>query len=108
MTKRVLLDENLTHKLRFLLPGHTVISSSYQGWAGKSNGDLVALAEAAGFDVMVTADQNLSYQQNMKNRRLALVVLSSNRTKTVLAHSSSILSAIDAAQPSSYSFVALG
>lgn len=64
MGKRVLLDENLPQRLRLQLAGHTVITSAYQGWAGKLNGELVALAEAAAFDVMVTADQNLSYQQN--------------------------------------------
>ncbi|MGC2660087.1 MAG: hypothetical protein WA324_19175 [Bryobacteraceae bacterium] len=67
MGKKVLLDENLTHKLRQLLPGHIVMTSAYQGWAGKLNGELVALAEAAGFEVMVTADQNLSYQQTCRS-----------------------------------------
>lgn len=83
MPKRVLLDGNLSHKLLLFLTGHVVITSFYQGWAGKSNGDLVALAEGEGFEVFVTADRNLSYQQDVKNRKLALVVLSSNRTKTV-------------------------
>ena len=107
MSKRVLLDENLSHKLRLLLTGHTVVTSFYQGWAGKSNGDLVTLAEAAGFEVLVTADQNLSYQQNMDGRTLALVVLSTNRTKTVLTQAERILLAVDAAQPGSYTFVSL-
>ena len=107
MPKRVLLDENLTHKLRLLLTGHTVITAQYQGWAGKSNGDLITLAETVGFDVLVTADKNLSYQQNMSDRRVALVVLSAGREKIVLAGASRILSAIDAAQPNSYTFVDL-
>ena len=57
--------------LRLRLVGHTVITATYQGWAG-SNGELIALAETAGFDVMVTADQNLSYQQNMQGPQTRL------------------------------------
>ena len=53
----------------------------------------------------MTADQNLSYQQNMTGRKLALVVLSTNREKLVLANAPRILAAIDAAQTSSYTFV---
>jgi hypothetical protein len=105
MGKRVLLDENLTNKLRFLLPGHVVVSALYQGWAGKLNGELVTLAEAAAFDVMITADQGISYQQNMKERKIALVVLSVNREKTVLANAPRILAAIDAATVGSYTFI---
>ena len=108
MSKRVLLDENLPHKLRLLLTEHTVITSAYQGWAGKLNGDLVALAEAAKFDVMVTADQNLSYQQNMEGRKLALVVLSTNREKIVLANAPRILAAVKTAQVGGYTFVDIG
>ena len=101
MSKRVLLDENLSHKLRLLLTGHTVIRTVYQGWAEKLNGDLVALAEQAAFDVMVTADQNLSCQQNMHGCKLALLVLSTNR---VLANVPRILAAVEAAHAGSYAF----
>lgn len=107
MSKRVLLDENLTHKLRLLITAHAVITTRYQGRAGKSNGDLVALAESAGFDVLVTADKNLSYQQNMKDRKLSLVVLSAGKESIVLAGASRILAAVEAARPNSYTFVDL-
>lgn len=108
MSKRVLLDENLPQPLRFQLTGHTVITSSYQGWAGQLNGDLVALAEEAAFDVMVTADQNLSYQQNMKGRKLALVVLSTPNKTRVLANVTRILAAVDEVETGGYSFVDIG
>lgn len=68
MSRLVLLDENLPQKLRLLLIGHTVVTTVYQGWAGKSNGSLLATAEEAGFDVFVTADQGINYQQNMNSR----------------------------------------
>lgn len=45
-----------------------------QGWSELTNGELLRVAEADGFEVMVSADQNLGYQQNLKDRRLAIVV----------------------------------
>jgi hypothetical protein len=105
MNKRVLLDENVPHGLRLLLSGHTVITAAYQGWAGKKNGALVALAEENAFDVMVTADQGLNYQQNMKGRKLALLVLSSGNKRFILANAPHILAAISAAQAGSYTLV---
>ena len=108
MPKHVLLDENLPQKLRFLLLGHAVVTTAYQGWAGKSNGALVVAAEEAGFDVFITADQGLNYQQNMKGRNLSLVVLSTNKNSLVLSSAPKILSALDAALPGSFVFVDLG
>jgi len=106
--RRVLLDENLPHRLRLLLPSHTVITVAFQGWVGVSNGDLITAAEQAGFDVMVTADQGVSYQQNLTGRRLALVVLSTNRRSLVIASAATINAAIQAIQPGGFAFVEIG
>ena len=108
MCKTVLLDENMPQPLRLRLVGHTVITATYQGWAGKANGELIALAETEKFDVMVTADQNLSYQQNMQGRKLALVVLSTPNKKRVLVNAPRILAAVNAAEVGSYTFVDFG
>jgi hypothetical protein len=108
MSKRVLLDENLPQKLRFFLTGHEVVSVAYQGWAGTSNGALIAAAEEAGFDAMITADQGLNYQQNLKDRALAVVVLSTNRKSLVIENALRIVAAIDAAQPGGFTFVDIG
>ena len=108
MSKRVLPDENLPHKLRPLLTGHTVVTAAYQGWAGKKNGELIRLAEEDSFDVMVTADHGLHYQQNPKGRKLALLVLSTNRERVVLANPERILAAIDAAMVGSFTRVDIG
>ena len=94
MAKRVLLDENLPQKLRLHISGHTAITTAYQGWAGLSNGALIDAAEKAGFDVLVTADQGVNYQQNMQGRSLSLVILSTNRNTLVLANIPAIISAI--------------
>ena len=67
---KVLLDENLPHRLRHRLGSHEVSTVSYMGWAGLKNGELLKAAEAAGFEVLVTGDQTLPYEQNLAERRL--------------------------------------
>jgi len=108
MPRRVLLDENLPQNLRLLLPGHTVVTVAFQGWAGLSNGALIAAAEQAGFDLMITADQGIRYQQSLKDRNLAVVVLSTNRNSLVAGNVLKILGAINAAQPGGFIFVDIG
>lgn len=81
---KVLLDECLPRKLKGELPGHTVATVPEMGWAGTKNGALLRLAETA-FEVFITADQNVEYQQNLRSGVLAVVVLvaSSNRLETL-------------------------
>ncbi len=82
---RVLLDECLPRRLKTVLSGHEVTTVPEAGWSGRKNGDLLRLAAAA-FDVFVTVDQNLQYQQNLKVSRIALVILEqrSNRFDDLL------------------------
>jgi hypothetical protein len=108
MPKLVLLDENLPQRLRLLLAGHTVITVGYRGWAGISNGALILAAEQAGFDVMISADQGLNYQQNLKGRRLAIVVISTNKNSLVIESALRIQGAIEVAQPGSFTFIDIG
>ena len=72
---RVLLDEQLPRHLARDLTGHQVRTVQQQGWAGLKNGILLQRAEESGFDVFVTADQNLQFQQNLASARLGVVVL---------------------------------
>ena len=69
------------------------------------NGELLNSAEAAGFDVMVTSDQNIRYQQNLTGRKLALVVLGSNIWPVVRDHKEAIAGRVAAAKPGSYHFI---
>ena len=69
------------------------------------NGELLKLAEASGFDVMVTSDQNIRYQQNLTGRKLALVVLGSNIWPVVRDHGAAITAKVDAATPGGYEFI---
>ena len=73
---KVLLDENLPHLLRNNLGGHEVFTVRFRGWAGLKNGELLKAAEDEGFDVFITGDQTLPYEQNLTKRRVATLVLS--------------------------------
>ena len=73
---RVLFDNGTPRTLaRFLVDHHMVREARARGWAKLENGDLLREAEAAGFEVLITTDQNLGYQQNLKGRKIAIVVL---------------------------------
>lgn len=72
---RVLLDEQLPRQLARELSGHEVRTVQQQGWAGLANGELLRRAAETGFDVFVTGDQNLEFQQNLARARLGVVVL---------------------------------
>ena len=76
---RVLLDHNVNPRFAQLLPGHDVSHTYKLGWGELLNGDLIATAEASGFEVMITADKNLEYQQNLTGRNISIVVLNSQR-----------------------------
>jgi len=71
---RLLLDESLPLRLGRLLDGHEVNSVQRMGWFGKKNGDLLRLA-AARFDALVTADQNMQFQQNLAALPMSVIVL---------------------------------
>ena len=72
---RILLDECVPRPLRREFVGHTVSTIRDMGWAGKKNGELLALMAGAGFEVLLTVDQNLRYQQNLAASGVAVVVL---------------------------------
>ncbi len=105
---RVLLDEDLPHKLRLTIPGHDVSTVVYMGWRGLKNGELLKTAEAAGFEVFVTGDKNLSYQQNLKERVAGVIVLSAQDWPTLSVHLTAIVAAVNAALPGSFQFVECG
>ena len=71
---RILLDESLPRRLHHLFAGHEVVTVVEAGWSGVANGELLQLA-ATRFDVFVTADQNLQYQQNLSALPIAVAVL---------------------------------
>ena len=72
---RILFDQCTPEPLRRFLTDATVVTASEQGWGNLSNGTLIAKAEEAGFDILVTTDRNLRYQQNLAVRALAIAVV---------------------------------
>ena len=72
---RILLDECVPRPLRRELTGHSVSTIREMGWTGKKNGELLALMAGAGFEVLLTVDQNLRYQQNLAASGAAVVVM---------------------------------
>ncbi|MGA3206055.1 MAG: hypothetical protein ABSF12_26475 [Bryobacteraceae bacterium] len=102
---KIILDESVPQKLRLLIEGHTVVTAWYQGWSGLQNGALLDAAEQAGFELFITADQELSFQQNLTGRKMALVVLNTNNWDFIKAGIGEIVAAVDAATPGSYTEV---
>ena len=78
----VLLDECTPHVLKKLLTGSNVTTVQDLGWAGITNGALLQLAEGD-FDVLITSDQNLKYQQNLTGKRLAIIQLPTNQVPLI-------------------------
>ncbi len=99
---RVLFDQGTPVPLRRHLPSHKVSTVYELDWATLKNGELISQAEARGFEVLVTTDQNLRYQQNLDRRRLAVVVLLSTSWPKIQARVSDVGAAVDNATPGSY------
>lgn len=98
---RVLFDQGTPAPLRRNLAGHTVATAYEMGWSAMANGELLAAAEAR-FDVVVTTDQNLGYQQNLQGRRLAIVVLPTTSWPLIREFAAEVVAAIDSLQPGDF------
>ena len=97
---RILLDESLPKQLGPLLAGHDVRTVTHMGWAGSENG--ILLTKAAGrFDVLLTADQNIEYQQNIRRAGIGVVVLVAydNRIESLSPLVPKVLDALNNLQP---------
>ena len=101
----ILFDHVTPRGIARFLAGHTVTRAKDRGWDTLSNGDLLAEAERAGFDVFLTADKNIQYQQNLTGRKIAVVVLSTPQWPLVRLHTEKIVAAVNTATPGSYSEV---
>ena len=92
---KILFDHNTPRPLRRYLTEHSVDTAREKGWAEFRNGNLLDNAEREGYEILITADQSMRYQQNMARRRMAIVVLLSNRWPDVQTKIGEIRSALE-------------
>ena len=101
----ILLDNNAPRGLVRALVGHNVVEARERGWATLKNGDLLQAAEQSGFELFLTADKNIRYQQNLVGRKIAMVVLSQLRWRLVRLQIPEIAVAVDAARDGTFTEV---
>ena len=101
----ILFDNGTPAPLRHALTGHTVVEAIERGWDRLANGELIAAAEAAGFELLLTTDKNLRYQQNLKGRRIAFVVIGNQQWPTLRRYVDKVVAAVNTATPGSYTEV---
>ena len=99
---RLLLDECIPRKLKNSFFRHDCRTAPEEGWAGKTNGELLYLAEKAGYQVFITLDRGIEYQQNLQSKGIAVILIrtKSNRLADLLAHVPKILEVVKTIQPS--------
>lgn len=102
---RVLFDNGTPRGVAAALSGHTVEEARSHGWDALRNGELLDAAEAAGFDVLITTDRSIRYQQNLSGRRLAIVVLGKARWLLIKRRLTEIAAAVNTAAPGSFTEV---
>ena len=101
----ILFDHSTPAPLRYALKGHVVVEAIERGWDRLANGALLDAAEAAGFDLLVTADKNLHYQQNLTGRKISIVVLGNAQWPVLRRHVERVVAAVNAAAPGSHTEV---
>jgi hypothetical protein len=79
---KIIIDECVPHIVKKRLPNRQIKTVQEMGWSGEKNGELLKLVEAD-FDVFITSDKNLSYQQNLENRTIAILLLPSNQVPII-------------------------
>ena len=94
----ILFDQGVPAPLRRAFTNHAVSTAHEMGWATLSNGELLKQAEAE-FDVLVTTDQGLRFQQNVAGLRLAILVLPTTDWSKIQRHQKAIVAAVDGLQP---------
>jgi hypothetical protein len=99
--KKLLLDECIPKKFKHHMLGHECVTVPEVGWAGQKNGALLSLAEQAGFQVFITLDQGIGYEQNLSGRRIGVILIraKSSRLEDLIPHAAEILAAMDSIGP---------
>ena len=98
----VLFDQGTPVPIRKFLTGHVVQTTAQRGWDELKNGELLKAAEAAGFEVFLTPDKNIRFQQNLTMRGIAVVVLGNPQWPVLRRHVDRVVAAVKAARPGTY------
>ena len=98
----ILFDNGTPAPLRHALKGHIVVEALERGWDRLGNGELIAAAEAAGFELLLTTDKNMRHQQNLTGRKIAFVVIDNQQWPTLRRYVDRVVAAVNAATPGSY------
>jgi hypothetical protein len=101
----ILFDNGTPAPLRHFLRGHTVVEAIERGWDRLTNGDLITAAEAEGFDLLLTTDKNMRYQQNLTGRKIAFIVIGNQQWPTLRRYVDRVVATVDTAKPGSYAEV---
>jgi len=102
---RILFDHGTPSGISKALSGHEVTEAIEHGWDRTSNGELLELAEAEGFELLLTTDKRIRYQQNLLGRKIAILVLGNSTWRVVRLHLDRIALAVNEVTPGSYTEV---
>jgi hypothetical protein len=101
----ILFDNGTPAPLRYALKGHVVVEAIERGWDRLVNGELIAEAEAAGFELLLTTDKNIRYQQNLTGRKIVFVVIGNQQWPTLRCYVEKVVAAVNAATLGSFAEV---
>ena len=99
---KILFDQGTPAPLRRYLAGHSVDTAYERGWSDLRNGDLLARAEMDGYELLITTDQNMRYQQNLSGSRLGVLVLLSTSWPRIQLRIGDVQAVVDRMQPGDY------
>jgi hypothetical protein len=97
----ILFDNGTPAPLRYALKDHVVVEAVERGWDRLANGELIAAAEAAGFELLLTTDKNMRYQQNLRGRRIAFVIIGNQQWPILRRYVDRVVAAVSAVAPGS-------
>lgn len=104
---KILFDQGTPVPLRRYLPGHSIDTAYEKGWSALTNGDLLKIAEQEGYELLITTDRNLRYQQNLTTRQIAIVVLLSTSWPRIQIHTDRIQALVEAVGSGEYHEVSI-
>jgi predicted nuclease of predicted toxin-antitoxin system len=102
---KILFDNGVPNTIARSLPGHEVTFARQIGWQELENGELIQRAEHAGYELLLSTDKNIRYQQNLSERKIALVVLGNSQWPIVRLHLDQVVAAVNSSLPGSYAEV---